>query len=159
MQVLHVLGKPNNASINIDILRTIHSTAMGYAIEFEHMNKDNAKSNNVHIKHTKMTMQFGKHKNGVTIKHEPHNKLFVTPTASSPNATAKHVDKKNFIKGNKRKPLMEKQSKNDAIETTCFDTTNIKTIVKNKLSWSAYHVMSAIIIIIINMMKNNASAS
>ena len=81
------------------------------------------------------------------------------PLDSSPTATAKYVNKKNFIKSNKRKPLMEKQSKNDAIETTCFDTTNIKTIVKNKLSWSAYHVMSAIIIIIINMMKNNASAS
>ena len=96
MQVLHGLGKLNISSIKIYNLRTIHS---------KHVSKGATKSNNAHIKYKKMMMQFGKHKNGVTIKLEPRNKLFVTPRASSPTATAKYDNKKNFIKSNKRKPF------------------------------------------------------
>ena len=163
MQVRHELAFLDVIILKITKLKKIHSMAMAYKTEFEHVKgRDNkrkkqwSKSKYLHkcnVKHLKTVMQSDKHKSAVKHKHSKLNTHSTRPIESSTSATAKCVNKKKlFVKHDKKKPLDLKSNKKEGTKHKCRDliSKSIKRSMKLKtiLLAKCGHT-------IVNMMKND----
>ena len=147
MQVHHELALLDVIIIKLTKLKKIHSMAMVYKTEFEHVNGCDTKSlmeqwskskylHKYHFKPLKTVMHFDKHKSNVKhkpstvkLKHLKHNKLYARPLEPLKTATAKcgnkkkHPDAKSNKKGAiKRTFLALLQDKSDTKWNKCFKT-------------------------------------
>ena len=157
MQVHHELAFLDVIIIKITKLKKIHSMAMAYKIEFEHVNGCNTKSlkeqwskskylHKYHVKSLKTVMHFDKHKSAVKHKHSELNTHSTRPLEPSKAATAKCENKRKlFVARYKKKPQDAKSNKKGAIKRTFLALLQDKRDTKwNKFFKTLLHAKSDI---------------
>ena len=166
MQVHHELALLDVIIIKLTKLKKIHSMAMDYKTEFEHVKECDTKRkkqwskrkylHKYHVKSLKTVMHFDKHKNNVKhkpstvkLKHLKHNKLYARPLEPLKSTTAKCENKRKlFIARYKRKPPDAKNNKKGATKRTFLALLQDKSDTKwNKCFKTLLHAKS-------NIMRN-----
>ena len=164
MQVHHELALLDVIIIKLTKLKKIHSMAMDYKTEFEHVNGCDTKSlmeqwskskylHKYHLKPLKTVMHFDKHKSNVKhkpstvkLKHLKHNKLYARPLEPLKSATAKCENKRKlFVARYKKKPPDAKSNKKGATKRTFLALLQDKSDTKwNKCFKTLLHAKSDI---------------
>ena len=164
MQVHHELALLDVIIIKLTKLKKIHSMAMDYKTEFEHVNGCDTKSlmkqwskskylHKYHFKPLKTVMHFDKHKNNVKhkpstvkLKHLKHNKLYARPLEPLKFATAKCENKRKLFDARyNKKPPDAKNNKKGATKRAFLALLQDKSDTKwNKFSKTLLHAKSDI---------------
>ena len=136
MQVRHELALLDVIILKITKLKKIHSMAMAYKTEFEHVNrcdtkylkKQWSKRKYLHKRHAKYLKKMTP---SVKHKHSKHNKHNARPLEPLKSATAKCVNKRKlFVGRSKKRPRIMKNNKKGATKHVFFILLHDKSDTK-----------------------------